>query len=80
MTVVLRRGNARDAALRLAESEGGEIVGQIPGARWYDLRLPTTTFEAVAAAVERLRVRPEVQIVTFEGEDEVARGRAALAE
>jgi hypothetical protein len=79
VTLFLHPGNARDVAVRLAESEGGEIVGQIPASRWYDLRLPTTTFEAVAAAVERLRAQPEVKIVGFAGEDAVARGREALA-
>ncbi|MEZ4253131.1 MAG: hypothetical protein R3B99_33400 [Polyangiales bacterium] len=77
--LLLRRGLDREVALQLADSEGAEIVGQIPSVGWYTLKLPTTTFEAAEAAVARLRVYPEVEIVAFAGEDDVARGRAALA-
>jgi hypothetical protein len=39
----------------------------------------TTTFDDVAAAVERIRPMAGVEIVGFVGEAHVARGREALA-
>lgn len=79
VTLVLQAGLGRDVAERIAAAEGGEIVGQIPESQWYDLRLTTTTFDDVAAAVERIRPMAGVEIVGFVGEAHVARGREALA-
>lgn len=79
VTLVLEAGQGRDVAQRIAAAEGGEIVGQIPESQWYDLRLTTTTFDDVAAAVERIRPMAGVEIVGFVGEAHVARGREALA-
>lgn len=60
MLLVLDTDAGREVAESIAASEGGTIVGQIPALRFYQLKLPTETVEALLAAVDRARLVPGV--------------------
>lgn len=58
--ITLADGAERDVVLGILEAERAEIVGQVPIAKLYQLRLPTTSFEEGMAATARIRATPGV--------------------
>ena len=52
-----------DEAQRVADLQGGAIVGRLPGARLYQVRLPTRTLEALDDAKAILEADPSVDYV-----------------
>ncbi|MEZ4253137.1 MAG: hypothetical protein R3B99_33430 [Polyangiales bacterium] len=53
LLLVLAPDAGREVAEAIATSEGGTIVGQIPALRFYQLKLPTETMDALFAAIDR---------------------------
>lgn len=51
MVLLLADGEGEAAAERIAGRLGGEIVGQIPSAQYYQIRLPTTTMSELESAI-----------------------------
>ncbi|MEZ4253132.1 MAG: hypothetical protein R3B99_33405 [Polyangiales bacterium] len=60
VTLTLDDEGDRASVLRIAAAEHAEIVGQVPSAKFYQLRLSTTSFEEGMATLERIRGVPGV--------------------
>lgn len=60
VTLTLDDDGDRALVLRIAAAEHAEIVGQVPSAKFYQLRLSTTSFEEGIATLERIRAVPGV--------------------
>jgi subtilisin family serine protease len=73
LLLVLAPDAGREVAEAIATSEGGTIVGQIPALRFYQLKLPTETMDALFAVIDRARLVPGVEaagldpVVQFSG-------------
>jgi hypothetical protein len=69
VTVVLADGAGRDVVLGIVEAERAELVGQVPVASLYQLRLPTTSFEEGLAITARIRAMPGVHSAIHAAEE-----------
>jgi hypothetical protein len=65
VTLTLESGAGREIVLGIVEAERAEIAGQVPSAGFYQLRLPTTTFEEGMAATARIRATPGVRVAAY---------------
>lgn len=65
VTVTLEPGAGRDVVLGIVETEGAEIVGQLPELRYYQLRIAARSFEEGMATTARIRTLPGVRLAAY---------------